>query len=499
MKQLIEKYSEYRKQLNAYQYFAMLASWDMQTEAPPKSVPMSTKHMEILREQMYKIRTSDEFVSIVNKLHDNLDKLEPALAHEIEVLKKSIDQDKKIPLDEMLKFESIISNGYPTYVNAKLNNDFASFLPILEAVVDYSRKTIKWLETEDCKGYNVLLDMYEPKFPMEYYDKFFAVLREKLVPFVKKVVNTKLVYNDSFVGKDFPVDKQKEFCQYLLDVIGFDKQAGVVKESEHPFTSGDGNNNVRITTHYYVNNVVSAMFSCIHEGGHALYEQNISDSLQETFCKSGASLGMHESQSRLFENIIGRNYTFWQMHYGKLQEIFPEQLAGVTVDDFYKHVNKAELSFIRTEADELTYPLHIMLRYEIEKKLVNGQLEAKDMQQCWNETFEQYFGIVPPTDTVGCLQDVHWAYGNIGYFPTYALGSAIASQLYAKMSQTIDIDKCLASGTTDQINQWLHTNIHQYGSSMYTMDILKKAVGEEFDPNYYVQYLIDKYSKIYNI
>ncbi len=210
-------------------------------------------------------------------------------------------------------------------------------------------------------------------------------------------------------------------------------------------------------------------------------------------------MGIHESQSRFFENIIGRSLPFWQAHYPKLKELFPTQLEGVSVEDWYKHVNRAECSFIRTEADELTYPLHIMLRYEMEKKFIEGDLVAEDFATYWNQSFTEYFGITPPTDTLGVLQDVHWAYGNVGYFPTYALGSAISSQLYAHMAKDIDIDACLLQGNTSQINAWLKDKIHIHGATKYPMEILRDAIGEDFDPNYYVDYLISKYSKLYDI
>lgn len=210
-------------------------------------------------------------------------------------------------------------------------------------------------------------------------------------------------------------------------------------------------------------------------------------------------MGMHESQSRFYENMIGRSRGFWEVHYGKLQELFPEQLKDVPLDDFMKHINRAECSFIRTEADELTYPLHIMLRYDMEQAFMKGELEVKDFPKHWNQLFEKYFGIVPSNDTEGVLQDVHWAYGNVGYFPTYALGSAYAAQIYHAMNQDFNVEESLKEGTTKKINDWLKEHIHRYGASKTPEEILKAATGESFNPHYYVDYLKDKYSRIYEI
>ena len=279
----------------------------------------------------------------------------------------------------------------------------------------------------------------------------------------------------------------------------FDKSRSVLKESEHPFTSGFGSRDVRITVHYYPENFVSSIFSAIHETGHGLYEQQSDPALDETFSGGGASMGLHESQSRFYENMIGRSRAFWEVHYGKLQEIFSEQLGEVPLDDFVKYINTVERSFVRTEADELTYPLHIMLRYDMERAFMKNELEVKDFPRYWNQLFREYFGMEPPTDTLGVLQDVHWAYGNVGYFPTYALGSAYAAQIYHAMNRDFDVEASLKDGTTQKINDWLREHIHRFGASMPPAEILKNATGEEFNPQYYVDYLIEKYSRIYEL
>ena len=494
MKEALNLYLEHRKKLIAQQYVDFVISWDMQTDAAPKSVEFDSEQMGVISQYNYELQTDAAFENAVETLYQHLDDLDDVLRHEIEVMHKSISDTKKIPVEEYAAFSQLTSGAYPVYVKAKRENNFELFRPYLEKIVEFCRKQTKWLETDTVKGYDVLLDMYEPRYTQEKYDAFFDLLKKKLVPFVKKVTkNVQPV--PAWATMEFPIDKQIEFCEYLRDVLCFDKSRGIMKQSEHPFTSGFGTEDVRITNHYHLNNFVSSIFSVIHETGHALYEQQCDKSLNGTLSGGGASLGLHESQSRFYENMIGRSTAFWDVHYAKLQELFPTQLANVSLDEFMQYVNRAECSLIRTEADELTYSLHVMLRYEIEKKLIDGSLAVADLPTYWNEKMQEYFGITPPSDTMGVLQDVHWSYGNFGYFPTYALGSAIAAQLYHHLNCDMDVEEYLLGGNTREINQWLANRIHKYGSSKYPDEILKLAIDEEFCADYYVDYLIAKYEK----
>ncbi len=494
MKQALEFYLEHRKKIVAQNYVNFVISWDMQTDAAENSVVADSEQMGVLSQYDYELATNPQFEQAVATLYQHRDELDDVLAHEIEVMYKNISDTKKIPMEEYAAFSELTSKAYPIYVRAKRENNFELFRPYLEKIVEFCKKQTVWLATDTVKGYDVLLDMYEPRYTQAKYDKFFNTLKERLVPFVAQVTaNVEPV--PAWATAKYDVNKQKEFCEYLRDVMCFDKSRGIMKESEHPFTSGFGTDDVRITNHYHEDNFISSIFSAIHECGHATYEQNCDKSLNGTLSGGGASLGLHESQSRFYENVIGRSEAFWAVHYPVLQQYFPEQLGQVSLSEFMAYVNRAERSFVRTEADELTYALHVMLRYEIEQKLMDGSLAVADLPAYWKEKFTEYFGITPPDDTLGVLQDVHWAYGNFGYFPTYALGSAIASQLYHHMSKDFDVEQSLASGTTKQVNVWLTEKIHKYGSSKYPDEILRLATGEDFDANYYVDYLIAKYSK----
>ena len=495
MKKELEYYLQQRRKIVAMNYADFIINWDAQTDAAENSIIANSEQSATLSEMHYHLTTDSKFEKSVEVLYENREKLDEVLRHEIEEMHKSIANTKKIPIEEYTAYSELVSKAYPIYVRAKNENNFELFRPYLEKIVDYCRKQTVWLATDELKGYDVLLDMYEPHYTQAKYDEFFNVLRERLVPFVKAKTATPMAVPE-WAKQKFDKEKQRVFCEYLRDVMCFDKSRGIMKESEHPFTSGFGTDDVRITNHYYEDSLASSIFSAIHETGHATYEQQCDKSLNGTFSGGGASLGMHESQSRFYENIIGRSRAFWEVHYPKLQKMFTKELKGVELDEFVAYINRVERSFIRTEADELTYPLHVMLRYEIEKKVIAGELEVKDLPKYWKDKFTEYFGITPPTDTLGVLQDVHWAYGNFGYFPTYALGSAIASQLYHHMNKDFDVMASLADGDTKRINEWLREHVHKYGASKYPDEILRIATnGEDFNPHYYVDYLIGKYSK----
>lgn len=494
MEKALEFYKKQRRKMIMFNYLGFLVSWDMETDAAENSIAADSEQVAVMSEMNYQLVTDPQFEQAIETLYNNRSKLDDVLRHEIEVMYKDVQGTKKIPQDEYTAYSELTSKAYPVYVKAKTENNFELFRPYLEKIVAYCRKQTKWLQTSELHGYDVLLDMYEPHYTQAKYDKFFNALRERLVPFVKKAT-AKPYVAPTWAKKPFDADKQKRFCEYLRDVMCFDKTRGIMKVSEHPFTSGFGTDDVRITNHYYADKFDSSIFSAIHETGHALYEQQCDKSLNNTLSGGGASLGMHESQSRFYENLIGRSRAFWSVHYPKLQQLFKTELGKVTLDDFLSHINNVQRSFIRTEADELTYPLHVMLRYEIEQKVISGELEVKDLPAYWNEKFTEYFVITPPNDTLGVLQDVHWAYGNFGYFPTYALGSAIASQLYHYMNKDFDVEESLKSGTTARVNEWLKEHVHKYGSSKYPDEILRLATGEDFNPDYYIDYLIKKYSK----
>ena len=332
---------------------------------------------------------------------------------------------------------------------------------------------------------------------MAYLDRFFAVIREKLVPLIR-AVGEKEQPDDSFLHLHYPIEAQRKFSDYLMEVLQLDRGHCAIGETEHPFTLNFTSQDVRITTHYKEDDVASSMYSVIHEGGHARYELDVDPAYDYTCLAGGVSMGVHESQSRFYENIIGRSLPFVQAIFPRMREFFPQQLSGVTAEQFYKAVNRAQPSLIRTEADELTYCLHVMVRYEIEKQLIGGTLDVGDVPAQWNRLYKEYLGVDVPDDTRGCLQDSHWSGGSFGYFPSYALGSAYGAQMLRSMERDMDVWGGVSKGDLAGVTGWLREHIHKYGCMLDPADIVKNACGD-FDPTAYTDYLTKKYSALYGL
>jgi carboxypeptidase Taq len=499
MENLINDYGQLRKKLLAYRFANFVISWDSNTEAPDGSFGERASQVGALSEELYKLQTSPDTLGLINELYKKRDSLDDVLKHEITEIKENTDKLNKVPMEEFVEYQSLLAASENLWAKAKNASNFKMFAPTLERIVKFMRKYMVYVETDRLKGYNVLLDEYEKGMTMAEYDKFFEVIKKDLVPFVKDITSRKLDYNDAFSKLNFPKEDQREFVKYIQDVMCFDKNRGVLKESEHPFTSGFGSSDVRVTVHYYEEDFTSAIFSAIHELGHGTYEQQVDPALDKTLSGGGASMALHESQSRFYENIVGRSKEFWKEHFPVLKERFKKQLKGVTLNDFYKLINTSVASFVRTEADELTYPIHIMIRYDIEKALMNNEIEVADLPIVWNQKYKEYLDIDVPNDKLGVLQDVHWAGGSFGYFPTYALGSAYSAQMFKVMNKDFNVLKSLQSKNTLEINEWFKEHLHKYGSSKYPKDLFKIATKQNFNPKYYVDYLIKKYSKVYEV
>lgn len=498
LSKVINTYIDYRSKMQALGYASYIISWDSETEAPVGCLEERSKQVGVLSEMSYKLERSDEYIETVKTLFAHLNELDDVLKVEIKKVHKNLMESLKIPMDELVEYSILISKAQSIWADAKINNDYNKFAPTLDEIIKFNKRYVKYLETEKLSGYNVLLDMYEEGMTKELYDKFFSLLKEEIVPLVHKINRLPKV-ECSFKDQLFDINKQKEFANYLMDVMCFDKSRGLMKESEHPFTSGYGTSDVRITNHYYEDLLISSIFSCIHELGHATYEQQCDPLLDSTLVGGGTSMAMHESQSRFYENIVGRSYEFWIRHYPKLKSIFSDELKDVTLDEFYKHINNVECSLIRTEADELTYPLHIMVRYEIEKLIIESDIDVYELPKLWNKLYKEYLGIDVPNDKQGILQDVHWAGGSFGYFPTYALGSAYGAQLLDAMKKDLDFEKVIGEENLKAINEWLKNKIHIYGATKTPDELMNIATGKSFDASYFVEYLKNKFSKLYNL
>ena len=481
-----------QKKLYAYHCADSSLYLDAVTTAPSDTSEGRGVAMSILAGESQKLMTCPEMKALLDELSAWAGELDLVHRREVEELRRSCEQLTRIPADEYMAYKELCNRADDVWHKAKAQDDFALFCPVLQELVDYNRRFAGYYDASKAP-YDALLNEYERGVDRKMLDSFFATLREGLVPLIHKI-GEKPQIDDSFLHQEYPAAQQKAFADYLMEVMGLDRSHCGLGETEHPFTLEFNNKDVRITTNYDEHNVASSMYSVLHEGGHALYELGIRDDLQYTCLAGGVSMGVHESQSRFYENLIGRSRPFVEAIYPKVQEFFPQQLGGVSAEQFYRAVNKAQPSLIRTEADELTYCLHVMVRYELEKKLFSGELTAKDLPAAWNALYKEYLGVDVPSDREGVLQDSHWSGGAFGYFPSYALGSAYGAQLLEKMKETVDVDACLEKGDFAPINAWLEDKIWRFGSLYKPGELFERAAGAKFNPDYYVNYLTEKYS-----
>lgn len=487
----------YLERAMALQTALVLTEWDNETLAPEEAGPYTARMQGALSAAYQEIMTDGHVKELIRRCRklEGLSERDQAIVREAA---EEVEQLDCIPPEEYRAFQELAAESTRVWTKAKKNKDFDAFAPTLEKIVSYQKKFAGYRAKEGQKLYDVMLDSYEKGFSMEKLDEFFGIIKQELVPFFHRVMKSNVEIRDDFLTGDYPEEKQRELAEYMAKYVGFDFGKGVLAVSAHPFTTNLHNHDVRITTHYN-DHVDSSLFSVIHESGHAVYELGIDDDLTQTLVGQGASMGMHESQSRFFENIIGRSGCFWVPVYHKLQELFPEMLKNVSREEFVKAVNKVQPGLIRTEADELTYSLHVLVRYELEKALIEEDLDVRRLPELWADKYEEYLGIRPESDDEGVLQDIHWAQGSFGYFPSYALGSAFAAQMYAFMKKTMDVDGLLKEGRIDEIRRMLKNHIHRYGKMRDSKRLLRDMTGEDFDPQYYVGYLKEKYGKLYQV
>ena len=498
MNQKYEQLKQYIEKSEAIGAALSLFSWDNETLTPKNSMEKTSKIVGILSSEYFDTVTNKEVEELLEQLKEDktLTKMEQLV---VSRFAEDVESLKVIPQEDFATYSELRSKAGSIWADARANNDFQSFESVLKEIIEYNKKFARLKANDKKPIYDVKLDEYEKNFYMEDLDKFFAELKRAIVPLVKEIKEKGNKIQSDFLFFKYDIEKQKIFNKWITEYMGFDYSRGVLGESEHPFTINLHVDDVRMTTHYFEDNVESAIFSSIHECGHALYEQGIDKSYALTPVGQGASCATHESQSRFFENIIGRSRSFWVPIYSKLVELFPENLGNVSLDDFVKAINRVHPDEIRTEADELTYCLHIMVRYEIEKKIFQEDYPVEKLPELWNQLYEEYLGIVPESDSVGILQDVHWSGGMFGYFPSYALGNAFSAQIYYQMKKDIPVETLLEEGKITEITDYLRTRVHQYGRSKTARELLFDITGEEFNPKYYIDYLTEKYRNLYGL
>lgn len=497
--QKYDEFSTIQELLAAYSQLIQTAQFDKATIAPKKGHSLASKRIALISGEYFLIITSPKYQSLVEDLAKNKEKLSDEKRRIIELTYKEIERLKNIPHDEYVDYVQLCGESEIAWQKARDKNNYAIFEPFLIKMIEYQRKFTTYRNPEAIP-YNLLLDDFQEGMDISKYDVFFDLIKTELVPFIKKIAKIQAKRKSTIIEKgDFKVELQEKFVTDLAKYLDFDKSWGYLTTSVHPFASSFNNNDVRITTAYDSKILTSATFSVIHEIGHATYEHQIKSRYEGTPIKTDLSLAMHESQSRLFENNIGRSYMFWQSNYPKLQKVMSPRLDKLTLEEFYRAINTARPSLIRTEADELTYPIHILIRYEIEKGIFDGTVDISRIDKIWAEKYVEHLGVNPPDDLSGILQDIHWSDGTFGYFPTYALGSAYAAQIANRLFEELDVETILAGKNTKALNRWLKTHLHQYGALHRPEKLLEMATGEPFNPSHYIKYLKEKYSKLYEL
>ena len=495
--QAITKLDALQRKMFAYNHAMGVLYYDGATAAPAGSAANRGETMAVLSEAEYLMATGPEMIDLLDFLYAHNDELTQKQRRIVEMLRKDLAELRCIPQEEYAAASKLMAESTAAWHEAKPRSDFSIFAPYLEKVIETKKRFAHYVKP-DIDPYEYYLDTYEPGLTRRKCDEFFAALRARVVPLLKRVQAARQV-DASFLTGDFPLEAQRKLSDELMEIMRIDRSFCSIGETEHPFTTNFTKRDVRITTHYYPDNAVSSMYSVIHEGGHALYELHTADEDMYNGLGSGVSMGLHESQSRFYENLVGRSRGFVTFLAPRLRALFPQQLGGVSDDALYRAVNRCKASLVRTEADELTYSLHIMVRYEIEKKLFADEISVAEIPQEWNRLYQEYLGVTPSCDRDGCLQDSHWSDGSFGYFPSYALGSAYGAQMLARMRETVDVDACEKNGDLAPINAWLCEHIWQYGCLYKPAELLERVFETPFDPKYYLDYLETKFTEIYEL
>ena len=476
--------------------------WDQETYMPDSAVEERSEQVSLLEGILHEKLIDDKWGELFSRLSVN-DKSVPESFSSLDqaFLRESYRRYKrkiKLPVGLVTDFSAEVSIAQSKWVKAKKDNNYSLFSPHLNKLINYSRE-IADLVGYDEHPYDALLDEYEPWMKTSEVKAVFDKFEPGLRSLIERIKDAPQI-DSSFLNQPYPVELQDQFGKKLQKGMGYDFERGRLDVTSHPFSTTLGYNDVRVTTRYNENDLLSGLFGNIHEAGHGQYEQGFGKDLRGSLLADGTSMGIHESQSRFWENIIGRDINYWAHNYPELVKIFPEQLQNVSLTEFYKAVNKVEPSLIRIEADEVTYSMHVIMRFRLELALISGDLSVNDLPDAWAAESEKLLGIKPETFSEGLLQDIHWSAGLYGYFPTYALGNLYGAQFTNIMRDDIkDFDLCLITGELLPIKNWLHDKIHKYGSSVSATDLIRNISGESLNSDYFLKYLEKKYRTIYDI
>lgn len=499
MGETLQKLQQYLDKTEQFNHVNTLLYWDMRTNTPKEGYGGHSSALTYFSTEQFAMETSDELLKMLEELSkpEEYQKLDEKWRFVVARMKEDMERDRKIPKEFYENFIRAQSDSENAWEEAKEKSDYSVFAPHLQKMIDLTAEMAHYTDP-DREVYDALLDQYEKGMDSATIDRLFGQLKEELIPLVQKVLAAKQP-DDAKFRVSYDINAQREVQRLLLDYIGFDFARGTVGESMHPFTLNFSSKDVRVTNHFFEHDPLSAMYSAIHEGGHAIFEQNVNPEYDGTVAGSCRYMGIHESQSRFYENILGRNKNFWLPIYGDVQKLLPP-LREVSIDEFEREINHVRGSMIRTDADELTYCFHIILRYELEKAIFRGGVRATELPVLWNKKMYEYLGITPANDAEGILQDMHWSDGSFGYFPSYLLGGIYDGMYLEKINEELgSVDALLADGKISGITGWLNKKIHWYGSTRTPKEVLKAVCEKEVTAEPLIRYFKEKYTKVYGI
>ena len=465
--------------------------WDQTVMMPPGGGPVRSAQLTTL-DRIAHSRFVDD---AIGRLLEELRPYEESLRYDsdeaslIRTARRDWEKARRVPAELAAEMVGAAAEAHDVWAKAREENDYATFMPHLERAVELRRRYVECFDAYD-EPYDVLLDDFEPGMKTAEVRAVLDELKTDLVPLIAEVGSTEP--DEEFMSGPFPIDAQHAFSLRVIERFGYDPQFFRLDLTVHPFAASSGTQDIRLTTRYLENDITS-LFTAMHECGHGLYEHGVAPSLERTPLYHGVSSALHESQSRLWENLVGRSRPFWNYFYPQLQEAFPQALGDVEQEQFYRAINRVKPSHVRVDADEATYNLHIILRFELEQEIFAGTIELKDLPAEWNRRFEEYLGIPVPTDTLGVLQDVHWSGGGFGYFPTYSLGNIVSVQIWERAASELpDLHDAFEHGEFGQLHDWLRTNLYSLGRKFTPQETLERVVGGTIDPKPYVRYLREK-------
>jgi carboxypeptidase Taq len=480
---------------------AALLNWDQQTQMPPAGAEARAQQLGTLSKIAHQMHVAEETGRLIEAAAADVDgaDYDSDEAAFVRVAKRDYEQATRLPPEFVAEFSRVTALAHEVWAKARAENKFEDFRPSLEKIFDLARQAAEYLGYTD-HIYDALLDQFEPGMKTAQVRAIFDELKEDLVPLVHAISERLDAVDDAILHQGFDEDKQRDFTYEVIQKFGYDFNRGRVDRTVHPFATNFSINDVRITTRYDRAFLNPALFGTLHETGHALYELGVDPALERTPLADGSSLGVHESQSRLWENLVGRSRGFWKHFYPKLQQVFPAQLGDVSLDTFYSAINKVQPSLVRVEADEVTYNLHIMLRFELEQEILEGKVKIAELPEVWNARMQEYLGVTPPSDALGVLQDVHWSGGLIGYFATYALGNLMSVQLWDKaLADAPDIPSQIERGEFAVLREWLRQNVHRHGRKYMPDELMRRITGEGIQSRSYMRYLKRKYGELYGL